>query len=191
MKVSVGISNHHVHLTQSDADILFGKDYKFNKKNDINQPKQYATIETVTLKTDKNKIENVRIILPIRNYTQVEISRTDAYNLGLNPPVRESGDIKESESVTIIGPNGEITIKEGCIIADRHIHLLPSQAKMYDLENEDEVYVDIGGTKGAILKNVRLKVSEESYFELHLDTDDANSNLIKNGDIVTIIKKPK
>ncbi len=188
MKVSVGISNRHVHLKKATADILFGNDYQFTKKNDINQPNQYATLETVTVKTPKNEFKNVRIILPFRDYDQVEISKSDAYYLGVNPPIRQSGDLNNSEIITIIGPKGQVTT-QGCIIADRHIHILPKQAKMYELEGIDEVYVNIEGEKGAILKHVKIRISEDAYFELHIDTDDANSNLLKNGDIVEIIKK--
>ncbi len=188
MKVSVGISNRHVHLTSETKNILFGEDYQLHKKNDLNQPGQYSTIETVSIKTDKNTISDVRIVAPLRDYDQVEVSLSDANYLKINPPVRASGDISGSEGITIVGPKGEVTLKEGCIIADRHIHLLPIQAKLYGLEDTNEVLVNINGEKGSILKHVKLRISENSYFELHLDTDDANSNMLKNGDIVDIIK---
>ena len=124
---------------------------------------------------------------PIREYTQVEISKTDSYKLGIEPPVRDSGDLTGSSPITIIGPNGSIDLNEGCIIPTRHIHILPSQMKMYGLEGKDVVSVRVGGEKGGIINNVHLKVSDESFFELHLDTDDANAHLIKNKDIGEII----
>ena len=123
MKVTIGVSNRHVHLKEEHLYELFGDDYKLEKRNDLTQPGQFASTALVSLKTSKGILENVRVLGPLRNYTQVEISKTDAYKLGVNPPVRNSGDLDNSESITIIGPRGEITIEEGCIIATRHIFL--------------------------------------------------------------------
>lgn len=187
MKISIGVSNRHVHLTKEHLIILFGNDYELEKKNDLTQPGQYASNSLVTIKTDKAEISNVRVLGPVRNYTQVEISRTDAYKLGLNPPVRNSGDLEGSSPITIVGPNGTVVLNKGCIIANRHIHILPSQMKMYGLEGMKKVNVKLNGEKGGIITNVYLKVSNEAFFELHLDTDDANAHLIKNGDIGEII----
>lgn len=191
MKVTIGISNRHVHLTQKDLEFLFGKGYELQKLKDIKQPGQFAATDTVTIKTDKSEIENVRILGPTREYSQVEISKTDAYTLGLNPPVRESGDIKNSESITIVGPKGELYLKEGCILATRHIHINPKQVKLYGLEGLDKVNVLIEGQKGVVLKNVFIRISDPAYYEMHLDTDDANACLIKNGDIATILVNQK
>ena len=187
MKISIGVSNRHVHLTKEHLSILFGSDFDLAKKNDLTQPGQYASTSLVTIKTDKSEINNVRVLGPVRSYTQVEISKTDSYKLGINPPVRDSGDLKNSSPITIIGPNGTVDLKEGCIIPTRHIHILPSQVSMYGLEGKEVVDVKISGEKGGILSNVRLKVSEEAFFELHLDTDDANAHFIKNGDIGEIL----
>ena len=187
MKVSIGVSNRHVHLTKEHLSILFGEGYELEKKNDLTQPHQFASFSLVTIKTAKSEIENVRVLGPLRPYTQVEISKTDAYKLGINPPIRDSGDLKGSSPITIIGPNGSIDIEEGCIIPSRHIHILPSQMKMYGLEGKDMVSVKIDSEKGGIINNVHLKVSDEAFFELHIDTDDANAHLIKNGDIGEII----
>ena len=187
MKVSIGVSNRHVHLTLEHLKILFGNDFDLEKKNDLTQPGQFATTSLVTIKTIKSEIENVRVLGPLRPYTQVEISKTDAYKLGLNPPVRDSGDLKGSSPITIIGPKGVVELEEGCIIPTRHIHILPSQVSMYDLVGKDVVSVKIDGEKGGIITNVHLKVSNEAFFELHIDTDDANAHLIKNGDIGEIL----
>ena len=188
MKVSIGVSNRHVHLTDSDLKVLFGENFELTKVKDLNQPKQFVSDSFVTLKTDKSVINNVRVVGPTRSYTQVEISKTDAVRLGLNPPVRESGDIKDSSPITLVGPAGTLNLSEGCIIADRHIHITPKQKELYGLSNYDKVNVVLPGIKGGMITNVSLKVSEESYFELHLDTDDANAHLVKNGDIATIIE---
>ena len=187
MKVSIGVSNRHVHLSKENLEILFGENYELEKKNNLTQPGQFAANEVVTIKTDKSEINNVRVLGPVRNYTQVEISKTDAYKLGLNPPVRNSGELDNSSPITIIGPNGSVELKEGCIIAARHIHILPSQMKSYGLEGKEMVNVKLDSEKGGIITNVYLKVSDEAFFELHLDTDDANAHLIKNGDIGEII----
>ncbi|MBE6139123.1 MAG: phosphate propanoyltransferase [Firmicutes bacterium] len=187
MKVSIGVSNRHVHLKEEHLKILFGNDFILEKKNDLTQPGQYASTSLVTIKTEKSEIGKVRVLGPVRPYTQVEISKTDSYKLGLNPPVRDSGDLKGSSPITIIGPNGIVELEEGCIIPTRHIHILPSQVSMYDLEDRDTVSVKIDGEKGGIINNVHLKVSDESFFELHIDTDDANAHLTKNGDIGEII----
>ncbi|MBQ2946378.1 MAG: phosphate propanoyltransferase [Bacilli bacterium] len=187
MKVSIGVSNRHIHLTKEHLEVLFGECYELEKKSDLTQPGMYASKSLVTIKTEKSEIENVRIVGPVRPYTQVEISKTDAYKLGINPPIRDSGDISGSSPITIIGPVGTLNLEEGCIIPTRHIHILPSQVSMYELEGKEVVSVKLGGEKGGIITNVHLKVSEDSFFELHLDTDDANAHLIKNGDIGEII----
>lgn len=187
MKVSVGVSNRHVHLKQDDLDTLFGLGYKLTVKKELHQPNYFAANETVTVEGPKGIIENVRIIGPVRDYTQVEISKTDAYSLGLNPPVRESGDLKDSSPISIIGPKGKIDLKEGCIIADRHIHITSKQMELYGFKKNQKIYISIKGKKSSILTNIHFKVFDESYYELHLDTDDANANLIKDGDIVDII----
>lgn len=187
MKVSIGVSNRHVHLTEDDMKTLFGDDYKLEVDKEMTQPGQFASTAFVDLKTDKNIIKHVRIVGPIRNYTQVEISKTDSYFLGLKPPVRESGDLDNSESITLIGPKGELKLKQGCIIANRHIHITPKQLELYNLTGKEVVNVKLFGEKGGIISNVHLKVQEEAFFELHLDTDDANAHLIKQGDIGEII----
>ena len=186
MKVSIGVSNRHVHLTEHDFKILFGDDV-LDKRNDLTQPGQFASNKTVTLKGPKGEIENVRILGPFRNYTQVEVSMTDSYKLGITPPVRNSGDLNGSASIEIIGNKCSLVINEGVIIATRHIHLTEEHMKLYGLSGKSVVDVLIGGEKGAIIKNVYLKVSDQAYFELHLDTDDANANLIKNKDIGEIL----
>jgi len=184
MKVSVGVSNRHVHLTREDLDTLFGINYELNKKVDINQPHQFASLETVTIKTDKDVIENVRILGPIRNYTQVELSKTDAFKLGINPPLRDSGDLEGSSVVSIIGPNGVVT-KPCCIIARRHIHVTPSMKQEYNFP--DVVSVKVDGVRGGIIGEVYVKVSEEAYYEMHIDTDEANAFYLKNNDEVEIL----
>lgn len=182
MKVKVGISARHVHLTKEDKDILFGEGYELTKRNDISQIGQFACNEVVTIKTDKGSIENVRILGPCREYTQVEISKTDSFSLGLNPPVRDSGDLEGSDPMIIVGPKGHI-VKPNCtIIATRHIHVDPKTEELYDLHNGERVRVFVPGEKGGTMDNVTIKCSEKAFYEMHIDTDDANAFFIKNGD---------
>lgn len=184
MKIKVGVSGRHVHLTKEDYKLLF--DEPLTVKNPINQPGQFASTQKVTLKNGERTIENVRIIGPERDYTQVEISKTDAYYLKLNPPVKASGDLKGAEQITIIGPKGEIT-RKSCILADRHIHITPTQRKELNL-TKDIYSVEIKGEKGGILHNVHISESENSYYEMHIDTDDANSHNLKQNDEVEILE---
>lgn len=187
MKISIGVSNRHVHLTKEYLEILFGEGYELEKVKELTQPGQYASSAFVTIKTDKSEIPKVRVLGPVRNYNQVEISKTDAYKLGINPPVRNSGDLDNSETVTLIGPNGSVEAISSCIIASRHIHLTKEHKKQYGLNGRETVNVKLNGIKGGIITNVYLKEADNSYFEMHLDTDDANAHLIKNGDIGEII----
>ena len=184
MEVTLGVSNRHVHLNLEDFEILFGKDQKLEVKKALVQPEQFASNKTVIVKTEKSELKNVRILGPIRNYTQVEISKTDAYQLGIHPPVRDSGDLEGAEEVEIVGPNGSIK-KKSAIIATRHLQLTEQMRKEYGVE---EVSVEKIGEKGVVFKNVKLKVQDKSALELHLDTDDANGSLLKTGDTLTVIK---
>lgn len=188
MKTIIGVSNRHVHVTEEDLKILFGENHKLTNIRDLVQPGQFACSECVSIESAKGKIDRVRIIGPTRNYTQVEISKTDAIKLGLEPPVRDSGDLENSEKITIIGPNGIVEKQSGCIIANRHIHMTPQIQVALGLENVKEVSVKLDGLKGGILHHVMLKVTDQAALEFHIDTDDANAHLAKTGDYATIIK---
>ena len=187
MKIKIGVSNRHVHLTKEDVSILFGENYKLTKMKDLSQKGQYACNETLTIKTDKNEFKNVRIVGPEREKMQVEISKTDAYFLGINPPVRNSGFLDDASLITIIGPRGEIS-KDACIIATRHIHITKEDAIRYNL-NKSKVSVVLNGEKSGILNDVNIRISSNATFEMHLDTDDANAFLVSNNDEATIIEE--
>lgn len=185
MNIQVGVSNRHVHLTKEDYEILFGKNSCLTKRNNLTQEGEFASNDVVTIKTNANSLNNVRVLGPFRNYTQVEISKTDAYTLKINPSYADSGCFDEASEVTIIGPKGKIT-KKCCIIPVRHIHV----------NNIDDTYQDgqtvtvlVSGSKGGILNNVYIKKGKGYRFELHLDTDDANAFNLKTGDYVKIIDK--
>lgn len=186
MKVLLGISNKHVHLSTEDYKILFG-DEPLNKVKDLVQPGQYASDKKVTVKTEKRAFEGLRVLGPLRSYTQVEVSKTDSFALGINPPIRNSGDLEESATVTIVGPCGEVT-KPCCIIANRHIHINPKEREELGLVGVDKVSVKVEGEKATVFDNVWLKEDESYVLELHLDTDDGNGALAKTGDYLEIIK---
>lgn len=188
MRINIGVSNRHVHLTQDDFNLLFGDDQELEVNRYLTQPGEFASNSFVTLKTDKSSMENVRVLGPLRSYTQIEIAKTDAYKLGINPPVRESGDIVGSEGITIIGPKGQIEKTEGCIIASRHIHVTSEDAKKHGFDEQKKYLVKIGGIKGGVMSNVSVKISDNYTFEMHVDTDDANAHFIgKNNSIGEII----
>lgn len=183
MKISVGVSARHVHLTKEVFNKLFKQD-DLTIKVPINQPGLYAAMETVTIKGPKGTINNVRLMGPLRSYNQVEISKTDAYKLGVNPPVRTSGDLNGADAITIIGPIGEVTLN-ACILADRHIHISKNEADKLGIKDKQEVNVRINTIKPGIIR-AHYKVSEYAYKEIHLDTDDANAFLLKQNDEVEI-----
>lgn len=183
MQIPVGVSNRHVHLTKEDLDILFGKDYKLTPRNYLDQPGQYAAEETVTLKTDKNIKECVRIVGPTREYTQVELLSIDKEYFGINPPIRNSGDLSNSEDIIIIGPKGELNKKNVCIIANRHIHI--------NTRDKDKFYEDqIVKVKinNKVLDDVHIKIGDHYALSLHINKDDAQANNIENG-VLGIIKE--
>lgn len=188
--IPIGISVRHLHITQADLEKLYGSGYKLSKKKDLTQPGEFASNEVVTLVGPRLKsIENVRILGPVRDHTQVEVSQTDAITLGIKPPVRRSGNIKGSESLTLIGPEGAITLDEGVIRANRHIHLPPAEADKMDVKDDEIVSVEIPGTKSVVLRNVQVRVKEGWVLQMHLDTDDANAADVQCGLKARIIKE--
>lgn len=183
MKISIGISVRHFHLTEEDYKLLYDEPIEILRP--INQPGQFASNKTATIRNGDRKLENVRLIGPTRNYTQVEISKTDAYALKLDPPVRTSGDLKGAPLITIETAKGKIE-RPACIIADRHIHITKQEREKYNL-TKDIYKVKVTGEKGGIFDNVHIKENEKSYFEMHIDTDDANAFNLKSGQEVEII----
>lgn len=186
--VPIGVSNRHVHLSKKDLHSLFGQNYQLQPIKDLTQPGEFACKEVVTLVNGDRKIENVRILGPCRNQTQIEISQTDARTLKLNAPVRNSGDLKGSEPITLIGPKGKVELKEGCILASRHIHLTTQEAQEMGISDKQVVAVRLFGNKSGILEDVYCRVKDSYAFELHLDTDEANAFSVKTGDIAQIMK---
>jgi putative phosphotransacetylase len=187
--IPVEISNHHIHLTRDSLDILYGKDYELTQLRDLSQPGEFASNEQVSIVSANMKvIEKVRILGPLREYTQAELSITDGYFLGLDLPTRISGNIKGSPPIIFIGPKGVLTLSEGAIRAARHIHMTPKDAEHYGVKDEDRVKVEVSGEHGVIYKDVVIRVSEKSRLTLHLDTDEANAGNVGNKCLARIIK---
>lgn len=189
-KFIVETSARHVHLTQEHLEILFGKDAKLTNKKDLSQPGQFACVERVTIVGPKKEMPNVSILGPVRPETQVELSATDARSLGIDAPIRESGDVAGSGACKIIGPKGEVEINQGVIVAKRHIHLTPENAAEMGVKDKDIVWVklDTNGRK-AILGDVVVRVSEKYAPAMHIDTDESNAVSASGGlegEIVTI-----
>jgi propanediol utilization protein len=180
MKINIGISNRHVHLNKKDFKILFGL-VKFAKHRDLTQPGEYASIFKVSVEANNKIIENIRVVGPCRKYTQVELLKSDALYLEINPPMRQSGDLKESSLVTIIGPLGGIT-KECAIIAERHIHL-----DLKDLKNIKNPEIKVLTKEGQIIDHIKIKRHKNYVREIHLDRDDGTLFNINNGDEVELI----
>lgn len=179
MEVKINISARHVHLTKEALDILFG--HELHVRNMLNQIGQFASVETVRVKTKDGVIDNVRVIGPVRKYNQVELAKSDVRRLGINPPVRKSGVLNDAELVTIETDRGSIT-GNFAIIADRHVHFSPSDALKYGIVDDQILHLDIKGVKpGTII--VKAKITDYGFYEAHLDTDDANAFLITPGDI--------
>jgi len=186
-KISVGVSNRHIHVSRKDLDILFGEGYKLKKFKDLSQPGQYAAEDMVTLAGPAGVKTKVRILGPERSKTQVEISMTDGFELGLKPPVRDSGDTAGSPGISIVGPKGSVTIKEGVICAWRHIHMTPDDAAKFGLSDKQYVKVKTSGDRGLIFDRVLVRVNSQYSLEMHIDIDEANAGFIKNGDMVEIL----
>ena len=188
--IPVGVSNRHIHLTREDCDTLFGKGYELTPIKDLSQPGQFACKEQLTLiGPSLRAIEGVRVLGPLRKASQVEISRTDSFTLKVKPPVRESGKLEGSAPITIVGPKGLVQLKEGCILANRHIHMSPADGAKYGISDGDYVSVETKGDgKRTLLYDVQIRVSDKFCLEMHLDTDDANACGIGNGAKVKLIK---
>ncbi|GLX68562.1 phosphate propanoyltransferase [Paenibacillus glycanilyticus] len=186
--VPVGVSARHIHLSAEHVAILFGEGSELTVAKPLSQPGQYAANETVAVIGPKGSFPKVRILGPVRKATQLEVSRTDAFSLGINPPVRESGNIQGSAGITLKGPAGEVTIEEGVIVAARHIHFHTSDAEKWAITDKQLLKVRFQGERGVVFEQVIARVSPDFALDMHIDTDEANGAGIKNGDTAEIIE---
>lgn len=185
--IPIGISARHVHLCQEHLDLLFGEGYELTPRNELYQPGQFAAEETVTLVTTKRVLQGVRILFPLRSETQVEIARSDAIYLGVDPPVRDSGELEGTPGILLLGPKGAVQLERGVIVAARHIHMHTSDAQRYGLKDGDRVCVDLSGHRSLIFRNVKVRVSPNYRLQMHLDTDEANAADVMYGAVARII----
>lgn len=173
--IPIGVSGRHLHVSRQDLDSLFGPGYELTNMKDLSQPGQYAANETVTLIGPKGILEKVRILGPVRKVTQVEISLTDSYKLGVKPLIRESGDIENTPGIVIAGTKGVVKLDSGIIVAKRHVHMMPSDAEKYGVTDKQIVGMEIDGARKLVFYNVVVRVSKDFKLDLHLDTDEANA----------------
>lgn len=185
--IPVGVSGRHLHLSRAHLDALFGPGYELTKKKDLSQPGQYASEETVDIMTTKGAFTRVRILGPVRKETQIELALTDAVKLGINPPIRDSGNVAGSPGVVLVGPNGTITLDQGAIAALRHIHMTPADAERFGVKDKDIVQVECPGERGMIMGQVLVRVNDQYALEMHVDTDEGNAACLKTGDKVRIV----
>ncbi|HEL1551347.1 phosphate propanoyltransferase [Streptococcus suis] len=186
--IPLGVSNRHIHLSQEHAVALFGQDYVFHKLKDLSQKGQCAYQECVTLVGPKGIIEKVRILGPCRSNTQIELLKSDCFKLGINAPLRLSGDIVDTPGCIVIGPKGAVQIERGCIVAKRHIHMNPSDAKYFGVEDGQVVSLELPGERGGILNQVVVRVSDSFTLECHLDTEEANALGVTGNNKLRLIK---
>ncbi|MDD3150960.1 MAG: phosphate propanoyltransferase [Candidatus Gastranaerophilales bacterium] len=175
MKIPIEISARHVHLSEPDLETLFGVGFELKKFKDLSQPGQFAAEEAVKLIGPRGEINSVRILGPCRAQTQVEVSETEARQLGINPPVRDSGNLDGTPGIKVVGPKGEVILNQGVILALRHIHIDPETAAKLKIKNYDRAKVDTSGLRDLLFENVLVRVSPDFKLAMHIDTDEANA----------------
>ncbi len=183
----IALSNRHIHISQEDLDTLFGEGYELTKMKDLSQPGQYACEEKVDVVGPKKTIKGVRILGPVRPDTQLEVSITDAFALGVSPVVRNSGDMTDTPGAKIVGPKGEVEINKGIIVAARHIHMHTSDGEEFGVKDGEIVSIKISGPRGLVFDNVLVRVNPNYALEMHVDVEEGNAAGIRNGDLVDII----
>ena len=177
-KIPIAISARHVHLKQSDVELLFGKGYQLTEKKSLSQPGQFACHEQVMVVGPKGVLQNVRVLGPSRNLTQVEVSATDARALGIQVPLRLSGNIDGSAPVTLVGPKGSLVLTTGLIIAAAHIHMSPAEAQQFQVQDGESVNIEVCSERPIIFSNVKIRVNERFRLEMHIDTDEGNAAML-------------
>jgi len=188
-KVPVGLSNKHVHLSQEDINILFGEGHELTAIKDLGQPGQFACDEKVDLVGPKRTIKGVRVLGPARKESQVEISLADGFTLGLDSvPVKGSGSLDGTPGIKLVGPNGEVDLKQGVIAAARHIHMHTKDAEEFGVKDKDMVKVKVEGERGLVFENVLIRVHETYALEFHVDVEEGNAAMIKNKQMLEVIK---
>ncbi|MBZ0233755.1 MAG: acetate/propionate family kinase [Deltaproteobacteria bacterium] len=182
--IPVGVSVRHVHLSRADCDALFGPGYELSRRRDVTQPGQYVTRETVDVIGPRGELTGVAIINPLRKQTQVELARTDAFRLGIDPPLRESGQLDGTPGITLRGPAGEVAIACGVILAHRHVHMSPDEAKGFGVADKDMIKVKVEGNREMTMGDVIVRVHKDYALDMHIDTDEANAAGLSSDSVV-------
>ncbi len=186
--VPVGVSARHVHLSAEHLTILFGPRHELTPRNPLSQPGQFAAEEVVVVAGPSGALERVRVLGPVRSVSQVELATTDCLAIGIVAAVRDSGDVLGSPGVVMVGPKGSVALTEGAIVAARHLHLAPLDAKLLGVSNGDFLTVAAGsGRRTTVFDSVVCRVGESCRMELHLDTDEANAAGCRSGDMAWIM----
>lgn len=188
-ELTVALSNRHCHLTIEDIEILFGKGYDLTPVKNLTQPGQFACAETIDIVGPKGKIEDIRILGPARSASQIELFISDCYRVGVPIVIRESGKIDNTPGITMIGPEGVSELKQGVIVAARHIHMSIKEAEEFGLKDKDIVDVETDGIRGVIFKNVLVRSGENYALDMHIDFEEGNAAGVKNEQVVRIIKR--
>ncbi len=175
MKINVEVSGEHIHLSEEDKNTLFGVNYELKPLRELSQPGNFAVEEKVEFTSFAGNSRNLRVVAPERKNTQIELSMTDADELEVDAPLRESGDIKDSAGGVLRGPNGKVELNEGVIVIKRHIHLSPSEAEELKLSEAQYVSVKTEGERSVIFNNVFIRISENFKLSMHIDTDEGNA----------------
>lgn len=186
-KLPIALSNRHIHLSEKDVEKLFGKGYKLSKLRDLSQPGQYACKEVVDIVGPKSSIKGVRVLGPTREESQLEISISDSFALGVEAVIRNSGDIEDTPGIKLLGPKGEVELEKGVIVAARHIHMHPDDAENFGVKDKDIVEIKVDNPRGLIFNNVLVRVSPDFALEMHVDIEEGNASGVKNGDMVELI----
>lgn len=187
LQIPVALSNRHCHLSRADIETLFGLGHELHPQKPLSQPGQFAAEETVEVVGSRGSIPGVRVLGPARGDSQVELSITDGYVLGVPLPVRVSGDIQSTPGGHLIGPRGAVRLGQGLMVAARHIHLEPAHAAAAGLRDQQRVAVRAMGKRGLIFEEVVIRISDQFKTEMHLDTDEGNAAAVHHGDLVEVI----
>lgn len=186
--IPIGVSNRHIHLKREDLDQLFGEGYQLTTAKELSQPGEFAANETVRVIGPKGEFPAVRILGPLRKFTQLEICKTDSFSLGVKAPLRASGKIAGTPGIKLVGPKGELEIQEGVIVAERHIHMTQADAEKYNVQDGDYVSVKSAGERSLVFNQVLIRVKDTYALDMHIDTDEANAAGLRTGDQVEIMK---
>ena len=186
-KVPVGISNRHIHFSQEHIEALFGAGHTLTKTKDLSQPGQFACEETVTIIGPKGTMPGVRVLGPARKESQVELSATDTFKVGVKPPARDSGKLDGTPGIDIEGPKGRVHMDQGVILAARHIHMTPKDATKYSLKDGDHVRVAVPGTRGGVFEHVLVRINANYALDMHIDTDEGNAFSLVNGQQLDVL----